>query len=128
MMVKTPPWFLKMEPLNLDFSPWETPTNVTWEFGTGKSLFKLWFGLQTGSIQSMIHLNYTTPLFNKLQSFRGLLVDESMGIGSQEQNCEQQYQNVTHQSKKVILKQLKKNPNSSGSAKCASRNFLVPPQ
>ena len=72
--------------------------------------------------------HYTTPLFNKLQSFRGLLVDESMGIGPQEQNCEQQYQNVTHQSKKVILKQLKKNPNSSGSAKCASRNFLVPPQ
>jgi len=30
-----------------------------------------------------------------------------MGIEPQEQNYEQQYQNVAHQSKKVIIKQLK---------------------
>jgi len=50
-----------------------------------------------------------------------------MGIRPQEQNCEQQYQNVAHQSKKVILKQLNQDPSSSGSAKHASRYLLVPP-
>ena len=61
-------------------------------------------------------------------SFSVSLVDEGVNIGPQEQTRKQKDQNVTNKSEKLIFKQFKEDPNSSGSPEHTRRYLLVPPQ